>query len=56
MKLSYFTGLDKNAEAASPYVISLRNVRVAIVNETAEDIHFQATKFSSDHWKRPAYR
>jgi putative DNA primase/helicase len=45
MKLCYFTGVDKDAEGASPYVLSLRNVRVAIVNETAQDIKFQATKF-----------
>jgi putative DNA primase/helicase len=45
MKLSYFTNVEKDAESASPYVLSLRNVRVAIVNETAQDIKFQATKF-----------
>jgi P4 family phage/plasmid primase-like protien len=45
MKLSYFTAVDKDAEGASPFLISLRNVRVAIVNETAQDINFQATKF-----------
>jgi P4 family phage/plasmid primase-like protien len=45
MKLAYFLGADKDAEGASPYLISLRNVRVTIVNETAENIKFQATKF-----------
>jgi P4 family phage/plasmid primase-like protien len=45
MKLAYFISVEKDAEAASPYVVSLKNVRVAIVNETAQDIKFQATKF-----------
>lgn len=47
MKMSYFTGVDKDAEGAKPYVLSLRHVRAAIVNETAQDIKFQATKFKA---------